>query len=211
MPNHGARYHPLMRIATTPSFALLGQVGWGAIRCASAARETDISCASCEPERVIQIIDGDTIETAEGPVRAYGVDTPEQGERYFSEATRRMGQLAGRYVRMEAGPRPTDDYGRILAYLYADSGTSIDEILIREGLATAWEPDGQNRDRLMRLEAQARLSGQGRGQDFDASAGIDSERRAALGACCGLCHAGGLRQRVVLPGKPRQARRVPSP
>ena len=172
-----------MKIATALSIVLLGLVSWAVIGCtspdtllerpggvdqeahvageAALACETDVCCANCDRAGVTRVIDGDTIETADGRVRVYGVDTPEVGERCFSEATKRMGQLTGRYVRTEAGPRAEDDYGRILAYLYTDDGDSIDEILIREGLATAWEADGQHRDRLMQLEAQARLAREG--------------------------------------------------
>ena len=50
----------------------------------------------------------------------------------------------------------TDQFGRILAYIYTEDGTSIDEALIREGLATAWTRDGQHRDYLVGLEKEAR-------------------------------------------------------
>ena len=44
----------------------------------------------------------------------------------------------------------------MLAYVYTDDGLGIDEILIREGLATAWTRDGQHRDYLVGLEREAR-------------------------------------------------------
>ena len=37
-------------------------------------------------------------------VRLFGVDTPEQGERCYSEATERLKELAGDTVRVELGP-----------------------------------------------------------------------------------------------------------
>ena len=48
-----------------------------------------------------------------------------------------------------------------LAYAYTSKGVSIDETLIREGLATAWTRDGQYRDLLVNLEQDARKQGSG--------------------------------------------------
>ena len=64
-------------------------------------------------------------------------------------------------MRIEPGPRTEDTYGRLLFYLYTPSGESIDETLIREGLATAWTRDGQYRDYLVGLERVAQRQGGG--------------------------------------------------
>ena len=48
-----------------------------------------------------------------------------------------------------------------LFYTYTDSGHSIDEFLVMEGLAVAWERDGQHRDYLVGLASQARGDGVG--------------------------------------------------
>jgi endonuclease YncB( thermonuclease family) len=90
-----------------------------------------------------------------GRIRLYGVDTPEIGQRCSQEATDRMRQLAGDTVRVESGPRSTDQYGRLLFYLYTSNGESIDEILLREGLARIWTRDGQHREYLSDVEFQA--------------------------------------------------------
>ena len=50
--------------------------------------------------------------------------------------------LSGDSVRIESGPRSQDRYGRLLFYLYTQSGESIEATLIQEGLATAWTRDG---------------------------------------------------------------------
>jgi len=89
------------------------------------------------------------------------LDTPEVGERCFSEATERLRELAGARVRVEPGPRSTDPFGRSLAYLYTESGVSIDEALVREGLAVAWRRDGQHRNYPVNLEAEVRENGVG--------------------------------------------------
>ncbi len=46
-------------------------------------------------------------------------------------------------------------------YVYTSEGESIDEILIREGLALAWTRDGQHRDVLVAAEEEARRKGRG--------------------------------------------------
>ena len=123
---------------------------------------TVITCLDCEAHSVDRVIDGDTLDLADGTrVRVYGIDTPERGERCFSEATDRLRQLAGDTVRLEDGPRLTDDFGRRLAYLYTANGFSIDVLLIGEGLAEAWTRDGQHRDVLVGLEDSARANGAG--------------------------------------------------
>ena len=81
-----------------------------------------------------------------GPVRLFGVNTPERGQCCAREATDRLREFAGTTVRVEAGPRETDRYGRLLYYFYTEDGTSIDAALVREGLARAWARDGQHRE-----------------------------------------------------------------
>lgn len=64
-------------------------------------------------------------------------------------------------ARVQEGPRLVDRYGRLLRYVYTESGQSIDEALIREGLAVAWTRDGQHRDYLVDLERGARAADAG--------------------------------------------------
>ena len=122
---------------------------------------TDLKCPDCSALTVSSVIDGDTFESPAGTVRLFGVDTPERGDRCFRQATGALRQLAGDTVRVESGPRARDPGGRLLYYIYTIQGNSIDEILIREGLARAWTRDGQYRDALVRLERSARTSGTG--------------------------------------------------
>lgn len=119
--------------------------------------QTTLQCQDCEPFTVSRIIDGDTIDVNGGQtrIRIYGADTPERGEKCFTEATDAMRQMAGSTVRVESGPRPSDPNGRDLYYLYTESGDSIDEALIRNGLAEAWTRDGQHKDLLVSLQLQA--------------------------------------------------------
>ena len=122
---------------------------------------TDLRCPDCDTIPVTRIIDGDTFVSGNPRVRLYGLDTPEVGEPCADEATERLRALAGDTVRVEQGPRTVDPYGRTLAYLYTESGMSIDELLVKEGLAVAWTRDGQHRLLLMDLEREAKDEGVG--------------------------------------------------
>ena len=104
------------------------------------------------------MIDGDTIDTSIGRVRFYGVNTPERGEKCFSEATEATERLAGTQVRLEDGPRLVDRFDRKLAYVYDFTGNSIDVQLIGGGYAFAWTQDGQHRDTLVGLAQSARAN-----------------------------------------------------
>ena len=54
-----------------------------------------------------------------------------------------------------------DDFGRRLAYLFTTNGSSIDALMIGEGLAKAWTRDGQHSGTLLGLEIAAKVDGIG--------------------------------------------------
>lgn len=118
--------------------------------------DTTLCCETCDNIPVTRVIDGDTFVSGPFRVRLFGVDTPELGERCASDATARLRALAGNNVRVERGPRTEDTFGHRLYYVYTDSGDSIDETLVSEGLALAWTIDGQHRELLIDVEARAR-------------------------------------------------------
>ncbi|HZA24638.1 MAG TPA: thermonuclease family protein [Dehalococcoidia bacterium] len=117
---------------------------------------TTICCSNCPAIPVDRIIDGDTFQSANATIRLFGVDAPEQGEPCYDEATARFRELTGDSVRVEFGPRQGDRNGRILYYVYNMDGESIDEMLVREGLALAWLEDGQHRNVLLAAESRAK-------------------------------------------------------
>ena len=117
---------------------------------------TVITCTDCPVMDVIDVIDGDTIVGPSGRVRMYGIDAPEIGERCYTEAKAALTRLTGDRVRLQDGPRLTDEFGRRLAYLFDINGNSLDVQLIAEGVARAWTRDGRHRDVLVALEARAR-------------------------------------------------------
>ena len=122
---------------------------------------TTLRCPDCPVIKVTRVIDGDTFISPMGRVRLFGVDTPERGMPCFDEASKGLRQLAGREVRVERGPRGMDPAGRRLFYVYTLNGNSIDEILVRAGLARAWTKDGQHRGGLAVLETKTRRAGAG--------------------------------------------------
>lgn len=102
----------------------------------SASTPTDAA-----PVGVVKVIDGDTLDVlaASTPlrVRLYGVDTPERGDACYTEATARLTALAGSRVLLVPDERTTDRFGRELRYVFTANGQSIDDALVREGLALA--------------------------------------------------------------------------
>ncbi len=95
---------------------------------------------------LVSVTDGDTIKVRTGGkverVRLIGIDTPEtknspRGPQPFAEeATAAVTRLLGGgelILRLDAEER--DRYGRLLAYVYADDGTFVNEAMIREGWA----------------------------------------------------------------------------
>ena len=122
---------------------------------------TTLCCTTCKVINVGKTIDGDTIDSSEGRIRLFGINAPERGERCYKEAKTKLQELSGQNIRVESGPRPTDNFRRRLYYAYTESGESIDEHLIEQGLAEAWRKDGQHKDYLMSVQQLSQRSKQG--------------------------------------------------
>jgi endonuclease YncB( thermonuclease family) len=123
--------------------------------------DTVLNCEDCSTISVTRVIDGDTLVSGGERIRLFGIDAPEVGQQCASGATDRLVALARDRVRVEDGPRRTDMFGRRLFYLYTDDGRSIDELMVGEGHAIAWDRDGQHRDYLVDLERSVRSEGVG--------------------------------------------------
>ena len=114
---------------------------------------------------VTRVIDGDTIELANGEkVRYIGVDTPElhhpqkEVEYYAQEAygaNRRL--VEGKRVRLELDVEERDRYERILAYVYVDD-LMVNEWLVANGYArvATFPPNVKYAERFLQLEREAR-------------------------------------------------------
>lgn len=117
-----------------------------------------------EQALVTSVIDGDTVELADGRrVRYLGIDTPESGEYYAEEATARNKDLVeGKTVELQRGDRDQDEYGRLLRYVYVD-GVFVNAELIAQGYAKAYifDPDDRYSQILVQLEQYAKMKNRG--------------------------------------------------
>jgi micrococcal nuclease len=123
--------------------------------------------------RVLRIVDGDTIEVsldgAEEDVRYIGIDTPEtvapgQPVECFGHAASRFntGLVEGQQVRLVFDRELRDQYGRLLAYVYAD-GELVNAALVRGGFARTlvFPPNTLHAGLFERLQQQAADAGRG--------------------------------------------------
>lgn len=114
--------------------------------------------------RVTYIDDGDTIYLNDGrDIRYIGIDTPEIGEPYYTEATNRNKELVfGKEVLIEYDQQKIDPYGRLLAYVFVNDDL-VNLKLVEEGYARAkiFFPDKKYSQLLQEAEkkAQARKIG----------------------------------------------------
>ena len=117
-----------------------------------------------EQALVTSVIDGDTVELADGRrVRYLGIDTPESGEYYAEEATARNKELVeGKTVELQRGDRDQDEYGRLLRYVYVD-GIFVNAELVAQGYAKAYifDPDDRYSQILVQLEQYAKMKNRG--------------------------------------------------
>ncbi len=120
-----------------------------------------------EVGRVEDVVDGDTADVIINGrtyrVRYYGINTPEKGQKCFREATDRNQQLVdiGDKIYLLADAREYDPNNRLLRYVFLADGTSVDATLVAEGFAEAWRQDGQYREEIGALQAQAEASSRG--------------------------------------------------
>ena len=126
-----------------------------------------------ETALVTRVIDGDTIEVELGGqtvrIRYIGIDTPETVdpsspvECYGLEASERNRELvAGRTVELEKDVSETDQYGRLLRYVYVED-LMVNEQLVLDGYATSFTfpPDVKYQDRLVTAQMEALNAGRG--------------------------------------------------
>ncbi len=122
---------------------------------------------------VIRVIDGDTIEVSIGDqslkVRYIGIDTPETVDPrrpvgcLGKEASERNRQLVlGMTVGLERDVSETDDFGRLLRYVWVE-GAMVNAILVSEGYAAAstYPPDVRHDNLFASLQMEARQAGRG--------------------------------------------------
>lgn len=118
-----------------------------------------------------RIVDGDTIDLSNGKrLRYIGVDTPESGDCFGSEATKKNKELVlDKEVRLEKDISETDKYGRLLRYVWARlpdgqvGDTMVNEEMVRQGYAKVftYPPDVKYADKFVAAEREARENKRG--------------------------------------------------
>jgi micrococcal nuclease len=124
--------------------------------------------AGAELVSVTHITDGDTIDvryddgTVEA-VRLIGINAPEGGECYATEATAALKSIAGDQIVMTSDVSNRDIYDRLLRYLWTVDGELINETLVAEGFAIArdYPPDSQYASTFAKAQAKAESTGAG--------------------------------------------------
>ena len=109
---------------------------------------------------VTRAVDGNALDAhVEGNrtlVGYLGAETPARNQPCGLEAMARSQELAGRRLYLETDPTHVfDARGRRLYYAYTADGASIDEALIREGLARAVRTDARYGAYLAMIQAEA--------------------------------------------------------
>jgi len=86
--------------------------------------------------KVTRVLDGDTIEIESGErVKYLGINAPESGQPFFTEATRENERLvAGRTVALEFDVQTQDRYKRLLAYVWVGD-VLVNEEIVKNGYA----------------------------------------------------------------------------
>jgi micrococcal nuclease len=107
---------------------------------------------------VYRIIDGDSFEGRSNDqtyrIRLFGIDAPEKGQDFYQKSKDLLGQLC------KEGPinikiRNKDYFGRWVADAYTSKGESINQAMVKEGLA--WHFTKYSKDPLLKqLERDAR-------------------------------------------------------
>ncbi|MBI5958823.1 MAG: thermonuclease family protein [Chloroflexi bacterium] len=130
-------------------------------------RADDPDLITGETAVVVDIIDGDTIDVRMGGdvyrVRYVGVNTPERDEPCYYDATSANADLVdGQTVTLVQDVSETDQYGRLLRYVYVGD-IFVNAELVAAGYAesNAYQPDTAYYDYLEDLETRARQQGLG--------------------------------------------------
>jgi micrococcal nuclease len=112
---------------------------------------------------VLRVIDGDTIEMANGDVvRLIGIDAPEKDHPYSKFVIEKLKSLEGKSVRLEKDVTNKDRYGRYLRYVFLDNHL-VNLELVRSGMAYAYvvNPDNRYSEDIFMAEREARKMGYG--------------------------------------------------
>ncbi len=118
--------------------------------------------------KVTWVYDGDTVEVEmngkKWKVRYIGVDTPEIDQPYYEEASEaNFDMVKNQNVILVRDVSNTDQYDRLLRYIYLADGTFVNAELLRNGYGRTINipPDVRNERYFGQLQEEARREGRG--------------------------------------------------
>jgi len=142
-------------------FVLIVIIGAG---CDSVATNSQING---ETAQLVRVIDGDTIDVringTKYRVRYVGMNTPERDQPCYNEATdANRSMLEGQTLTLVKDTSETDQYGRLLRYIYAGD-VFVNEELVRQGYAEVvrYDPDNAYWSAFRDLEQEAAQANRG--------------------------------------------------
>jgi micrococcal nuclease len=167
----------VMRDEQVASFAAAGGSSGGSSSSASASATAEPQASGGDYDETVtvsRVVDGDTVKVSPAidgvtDVRLIGIDTPEtvdpgeEVEPYGTEASAfATEELTGQSVGLEFGAERTDQYDRLLAYVYL-GGEMFNEVLVEAGYAQAYpyEPNTEYEDRFASAQEGAKAAGLG--------------------------------------------------
>lgn len=119
--------------------------------------------------RCVGVSDGDTLDVlteqqAQIRIRLFGVDAPEK-KQAFGERARQFASDTALGKILWIHPHDRGRYGRLIADVYLEDGTRLNERLVREGLAWWYRIYAPHDTVLKTLEEQARMEQKGLWRD----------------------------------------------
>jgi micrococcal nuclease len=110
------------------------------------------------------VVDGDTVELLDKTrVRLIGIDSPERGDHYYSEARSKLVELIqNKEIRLEKDVSETDRYGRLVRYIYLGE-MFVNLEMVRSGYAKAYTypPDIKYSSQIAAAERETREAQRG--------------------------------------------------
>lgn len=159
------RFVPLLLLV---ALSVIGSFGAGYFAHPTSPTPTPASQTTTIEETVVvaRVLDGDTIELADGRrVRYAGINAPESNEEFATEARELNNSLVfGKIVRLELGEEKFDIYGRTLGFVWLPDGSMVNEIMVKEGSAEAVAYYGKKSkyfDRLVAAQDDAKAQRRG--------------------------------------------------
>jgi endonuclease YncB( thermonuclease family) len=114
--------------------------------------------------KVVGISDGDTISVLRDgkavKVRLHGIDTPEKAQAFGTQARQFTGELVFQQT-VTVAIRDTDRYGRLVGEVLLPDGRSLNQELVKAGMAWWYRQYAPHDTTLAQLEAEARTAKRG--------------------------------------------------